>query len=207
MRVEVSGVTHTHGTGTHAVHVLHDVSFTAAAGEFLALAGRSGSGKSTLCHLLAGTTRPDRGIVCVEGRPAHEVDDWSLRSFLPQRLGIAEELSVAENAFLPARLLGRADAPDLLERLALAHLAGRPGVDTSLGEQQRTGLARALSVQPALLVLDEPTGHQDDDNVQLVLAELVRARDQGTTVVVATHDPRVIEVADRVVALAGGRVV
>ncbi|RKS75522.1 putative ABC transport system ATP-binding protein [Motilibacter peucedani] len=202
----VRAVSHVAGAGRHAVPVLTDVSVVAHRGELVALAGRSGSGKTTLCHLVAGAMRPGSGEVLVEGRPADSIDDWAVRAFLPQRLGLAEELTVEENAHLPARLRGATPDAGLLARLALDAIAAQPAVQTSLGEQQRTGLARALCLRPGLLVLDEPTGHQDDANVDRVLGELQRAAATGTTVLAATHDPRVIAVASRVVRLEGGRV-
>jgi len=201
--LEVRGVTHAFGPAT----VLHDVTLDVAAGELLALAGRSGSGKSTLCHLAAGLGAPSSGEVLVAGAPARGIEDWAVTALLPQRLALAEELTVAENALLPCWLRGMTPPDGLLRSLQLEDVAGAPVSRTSLGEQQRTALARTLSLRPRLALLDEPTGHQDDDNVERVLAALVAAREAGTTVVVATHDDRVLEAATRVVRLAGGRVV
>jgi len=127
-------------------------------------------------------------------------------SLLPQRLALAPELSVAENALLPARLRGRAVDPLLLESLGLDAIADRPVHETSLGEQQRTALARALVLGPSVAVLDEPTGHQDDEHVGLLLDALVAAARAGTLVLVATHDQRVIDVADETVRLRSGRI-
>ncbi len=187
--------------------VLHEVSLVVGRGELVVVAGRSGSGKSTLCHLVAGVGRPTRGSVTVLGAPAHTWADWTRVSLLPQRLALVPELSVAENVSWPYRLAGvRTDPGALLEALALAPLAGTLVSGTSLGEQQRTGLARALASRPDLAVLDEPTGHQDDANVERVVAALA-ARGPGTAVLVATHDERLMTVADRVVTLADGRVV
>ena len=214
--LRVKAVTHRLGLpGSPAV--LHDVDLTVEAGEWVALAGRSGSGKSTLCHLVAGLGRPTSGLVLVDGRRADQVDDWSVVSLLPQRLALIEELSVAENALLPfalrasrgtdaaARLHGEAHA-ELLATLGLTALGDRSVRQTSLGEQQRTALARALVLRPRLTVLDEPTGHQDDDHVTRVLAAIALAREHGTAVLVASHDERVLDAADRVVSLHGGRV-
>ena len=131
----------------------------------------------------------------------------------PRRHGVKtlEELSVRENVLLPTVLAGRrrpeADAQRWLDGLGLAAVADRPATAASLGEQQRAALARALVLRPRLAVLDEPTGHQDDANVALVLQMLAAARDEGTTVLIATHDDRVLAVADQVVELRGGRVV
>jgi ABC-type lipoprotein export system ATPase subunit len=201
--LQVRGVTHAYGTAT----VLHDVWLDVEPGELLALAGRSGSGKSTLCHLAAGLERPGAGEVLVDGDHASGATDWSISALLPQRLALAGELSVAENALLPCWLRGVSPPEDLLASLALLEISQAASAKTSLGEQQRTALARALSLRPRLVLLDEPTGHQDDDNVVRVLDALTAAVDAGTTVVVATHDDRVLDAASRVVRLEGGRVV
>jgi putative ABC transport system ATP-binding protein len=186
--------------------VLREVSFEVTAGRLVALAGRSGSGKSTLCHLVAGIARPVAGRLLVAGVPADAVRDWRVRGFLPQRPAVSEELSVAENVAMPLVVRGEGGAvDDLLERLDLRPVATRPAGDTSLGEQQRAGVARALVLDPALVVLDEPTGHQDDDHVALVLAALAAARDRGAALLVATHDERVLAAADRVLLLVDGR--
>ena len=201
--LQVRGVTHAYGSAT----VLHDVWLDVHEGELLALAGRSGSGKSTLCHLAGGLERPGSGEVLVEGAPAHDVEDWAVTALLPQRLALAGELSVGENALLPCWLRGRQPPDGLLASLALQDIAHAASAQTSLGEQQRTALARALALRPRLVLLDEPTGHQDDDNVVRVVDAVRAAADCGTTVVVATHDDRVLEAASRVVRLDGGRVV
>jgi ABC-type lipoprotein export system ATPase subunit len=200
--VEVADVSHTRGSTT----VLHDIDLRLEAGRLAVLAGRSGSGKSTLCHLVAGVMTPSKGEVRVDGRPAHRVRDWAAVSLLPQRLALATELTVAENALLPARIRRRTPDPDLLESLGLAGIAGRPVHQTSQGERQRTALARALVLSSAVAVLDEPTGHQDDEHVGMVVDALRAAVTAGTLVLVATHDQRIIDVADDVVRLRSGRV-
>jgi ABC-type multidrug transport system ATPase subunit len=200
--VEVSGVSHARGSVT----VLHDISFRLQRGRLAVLAGRSGSGKSTLCHLVAGVMTPTAGTVRVDGRPAHRVRDWATVSLLPQRLALAGELTVAENALLPARIRGGAIDPTQLERLGLDGIAGRPIHQTSQGERQRTALARALVLGSAVAVLDEPTGHQDDEHVGMVVDALRAAVGGGSLVLVATHDERIIDVADEVLRLHGGRV-
>jgi ABC-type lipoprotein export system ATPase subunit len=200
--VEVSAVTHERA----GVTILHEVDLRLDGSRLVVLAGRSGSGKSTLCHLVAGVARPSRGSVTVADRPADRVRDWAVTSLLPQRLALATEMTVGENATLPARLRGGPDDPDLLARLGLDAIADRPAGATSLGEQQRTALARALVLRPAVAVLDEPTGHQDDEHVGLILGALVTAARAGTLVLVATHDQRVIDLADERIHLRSGRV-
>ena len=203
--VEVRGVSHTRGSGAAATRVLHEVDLVLERAALAVLAGRSGSGKSTLCHLVAGVMAPTAGQVLVAGRPAHPVADWAEVSLLPQRLSLDPELTVAENVLLPAGLRRRKAGTELLDRLGLTPIAGRPARDTSLGEQQRTALARALILEPAVAVLDEPTGHQDDDHVHMVLDVLAAAVRSGTLALVASHDPRVIDIADVVVRMRSGR--
>lgn len=130
--------------------------------------------------------------------------DWGVCSLLPQRLALAPEMTVAENASLPARLRARPDGPALLERLGPDAVRDRPAGATSLGEQQRTALARALALRPAVAVLDEPTGHQDDEHVGLILDTLTAAAGAGSLVLVATHDHRVVDIADATVNLRAG---
>ena len=202
----VSDVTHAFGPTAGDV-VVHDVSFRAAAEEIVVLAGRSGSGKSTLLHLVAGVMTPTHGAIEVLGGDVPSRRDWADVSLMPQRSSVSPELTVLENVALPAALRGRSVDDGLLESLGLLEIRDRPATDTSLGEQQRISLARALSLVPTLVLLDEPTSHQDDDHVELVLAALGAARSSGSTLLVATHDPRVIAIADRVVHLEQGRVV
>ena len=204
--VEVHDVSHTRGSGAAATEVLRRVDLSLAPATTVVLAGRSGSGKSTLCHLIAGVMPPTGGRVLVGGRPAYPAADWATVSLLPQRLALDPELTVAENVLLPAGLRGRDAGADLLDRLGLTAIAGRPARDTSLGEQQRAALARALVLGPAVAVLDEPTAHQDDDHVHLVLEALRAAVAQGTLTLVATHDQRVIDIADVVVRMHSGAV-
>ena len=204
--VQLRGVSHTRGSGAAATRVLHEVDLVLERAAVAVLAGRSGSGKSTLCHLVAGVMAPSAGQVLVGGRPAHPVADWAEVSLLPQRLSLDPELTVAENVLLPAGLRGRRTGTELLDRLGLTPIAGRPARDTSLGEQQRTALARALILEPAVAVLDEPTGHQDDDHVHLVLDVLAAAVRASTLALVASHDPRVIDIADVVVRMRSGRI-
>ncbi len=201
--LQVRGVGHRRG----ATGVLEDIDLALPGATLAVLAGRSGSGKSTLCHLVAGVMAPTTGAVLVGGRPAHPAPDWATVSLLPQRLALDPELTVAENVLLPAGVRGRPPATDLLDRLGLTAIAGRPARDTSLGEQQRTALARALVLPSTVAVLDEPTAHQDDEHVHLVLDALGAAVRAGTLVLVATHDQRVIDTAGVVVRLRSGRIV
>ena len=200
--VRLVGVRHAYGE----TRVLDGVDLEAVAGEVVALAGPSGSGKSTVVHLVAGFEEPQHGLVEVLGRPPGPDPDWSRVAVVPQHHGLVEGLSVEDNVLLPAlRRDPRATRPDLLEALDLEALARRRVEETSLGEQQRAAVARSLVLDPRVVVLDEPTAHQDEAHVAQVLEALRRGADGGTAVLVATHDPVVLEASDRVVALVDGR--
>ncbi len=201
--VVVSEVSHVFGS----TYALHDISLEVERGRLVVLAGRSGSGKSTLLHLVAGAAAPSLGTVRVNGTEAHRLRDWSVVSLMPQRASVSGELSVGENVELPAALHGCQPRGDLLDELGLSELASRRATDISLGEQQRTALARALVLDPMLALLDEPTAHQDDEHVDLVLSAISSAGARGTSVLVATHDPRVVACADEVIRLESGRLV
>jgi ABC-type lipoprotein export system ATPase subunit len=201
--VVVAGVTH--GERSPGIPILSDVSLSAMPGEVVVLEGRSGSGKSTLCQLIAGLEPPDQGRVLVGGTAAVSVRDWARLALLPQRLGLPAELTVAENVNLPRWVRGLPERPELLEAFDLVHLAGNLSGQASRGEQQRVAIARAAALGPAVIVLDEPTSHQDEAHADLVAHQLLELARAGSAVLVATHDPRLVSEADQVVHLHAGR--
>jgi putative ABC transport system ATP-binding protein len=208
---EVEEVTKSYHRGEEVVHALHGVSMKLHESELVALMGRSGSGKTTLLNVIGGWEPPDRGRVhgpAVEGRPIR----WHHVAMLPQHLGLIDELSLRANIEYPARLEGRLEASrpaveELLEILGLAELQDRSPREVSVGEQQRTALARALVLQPRLLLADEPTAHQDRGWGDRVAQVLRGAADHGTCCLVATHNERVLGLFDRVIPMADGLVV
>jgi putative ABC transport system ATP-binding protein len=180
-----------------------DASLRIGSGELAGLLGRSGSGNSTLLMAAGGWLRPDGGSVSLPGLRWHET------AYLAQRFGLLPELSVAENVGLPLRLTGTEDdglVAGVLARLGLDGLAGRLPAETSVGQQQRTALARCLVSQPAALLADEPTSHQDAASAELVWRALDHACAAGTACLVATHDEAAARQADRVWHIADGRV-
>lgn len=219
--VVVEHVSRTYGTGAAAVHATQDVSFTVQPGELVALVGRSGSGKTTLLNIIGGLDRPDEGRVVVDGREVSSLDERGLVelrrdvvSFVFQTFGLVPVLSAAENVGVPLRLRSvptafrEARVELLLDLVGLgAHTQQRPG-ELSGGQQQRVGLARALANSPRLLIADEPTGQLDTETGLAIMA-LLRAvvQAEGMTAIVSTHDPLMIQLADRVVRLADGRLV
>ena len=195
--------------GPERVHALSDASLHIHPGEIVALVGPSGSGKTTLLSVLAGWESTDGGEVRWHGEPQGEPSrlTWSELAIVPQTLGLMEELTVRENVELPRRLgdAGEHRAGPLLAELGLDELAGRLPAELSLGEQQRTALARALVLEPGLLMADEPTGHQDVEWTRGVLRVLREAADRRVACLVATHHRAIVRYADRVVSIGDGR--
>jgi putative ABC transport system ATP-binding protein len=177
------------------------------AGRLTVVRGRSGSGKSTLLAVLAGWAEPDTGLI--ERHPTASVGRWSGTAIVPQAQGLAPELTSRENVELPLRLAGgdvdRDMVGELLRRLDLDELADRRPGEISLGQRQRVALARALVADPAVILVDEPTSHQDGGHADTVIAALRRAASRGAAVLVATHDPAVIAAAHDIVDLDAPR--
>ena len=205
--VRLVNVDKTYGEGDEAVHALLDVTLEARAGEVVGLIGRSGSGKTTLLNVAAGWESPDAGTVDV---PADGSMGWSDVAVVPQRLGLMEELSAQENVEYPARMAGvlaerRSLVDGLMEVLGLIELRSRYPKETSLGEQQRIALARALVLRPRLLIADEPTGHQDAGWAARIMWVLREAAGAGCCCVIATHDRDLIDQLDQGFPMANGR--
>jgi len=196
--------------GPDTIHAIRDASLDLRRGEIALLLGRSGSGKSTLLTLMAGWQPSDTGEVRFFGSAADPAAlPWAELSFLPQRFGLLPELSVRENVEYPVRLLGPLDgrspaAERLLEELGLSELADRPPNETSIGQQQRTALARALVLRPTVLLADEPTSHQDAGWRDAVWRLLLEAAAEGTTCLVATHEEEAAQYATRILRVAEG---
>ena len=195
--IRVRGLVKRYGP-THAVD---DVSFELPPGHVGIVLGRSGSGKSTLLMAVGGWLEPDAGTVSLGRRPS-----WRSVGYLPQRFGLLPELSIASNVRLPVRLGGGGDdVADLLDRLDLAAVARRLPAETSIGQQQRAALARALVQRPAVLLADEPTSHQDAESAELAWQAILDARAHGTACLVATHDVAAAARGDSVWQLVDGR--
>jgi putative ABC transport system ATP-binding protein len=199
---------------------LREAAVSVSAGEVLAVMGPSGSGKSTLLHCLAGIFTPDSGEVWFDGRRLDTLDDGSRSELRRTAFGfvfqfgqLVPELTVADNVALPL-LLGRtrrkpayARAASWLERLELGGLGGRRTGELSGGQAQRVAIARALVTAPRVIFADEPTGSLDSLTGEHVMELLVGlAREEGTTVIVVTHDARVAAGADREIVVRDGKV-
>ncbi len=216
--LRIEHLTKTYGSGDTAVCALDDVSFSVAAGEFLAIIGSSGSGKSTLLHLIGGVDRPTSGTVFLNGENVFERSDEQLAVFRRREVGLVYQfynlvpvLDVVENMCLPVLMDGR---PVNDRRLAgLVRTLGLNGREHHLpnqlsgGQQQRVAIGRALMNAPAVVLADEPTGNLDSRNSAEIMALLRKSnRELGQTLIVITHDEEIALSADRVISLEDGRV-
>ena len=217
--VDVAGVTRVFRRGGEEVHALRGVDLVVPAGRMVALHGRSGSGKTTLLNVVGGLDRPTDGRVVVCGADLVAADDRRLVelrrdriAFVFQAFGLLPVLSAAENVEVPLRLHAvparerAARVATLLELVGLEHRAAHRPAELSGGEQQRVAIARALANDPDLLIADEPTGQLDSGTGRRMM-DLLRALvdERGLSMLVATHDPTLLEDADVVHELVDGR--
>jgi putative ABC transport system ATP-binding protein len=205
-------------TPAETIRALDGVSLDVEEGEFLALEGASGSGKSTLLNLIAGLDEPTSGAVQVAGHQLHRLSTADRGRLRLKSIGVVfqdnnliAEFSILENILVPLRALGldptaaRREARRALDRLGIGDLADRRPRDVSGGQRQRGGIARAIAGSRRVLLADEPTGALDSHNSIALFETLRELARQGTTVIVATHDPLVSPFVDRVLRLRDGR--
>jgi putative ABC transport system ATP-binding protein len=207
----------TDSTGTLAI--LRDIDFSLAARETAAIVGASGSGKSTLLSIIAGLDTPTRGTVRIAGEDLFALDEDAraeLRArqvgFVFQSFQLMGNLTALENVMLPLELANRRDArrtaADMLERVGLSQRLGHYPRVLSGGEQQRVALARAFVVKPAVLLADEPTGSLDFATGETVMELMFTLnREQGTTLVLVTHDRAIADRCEQRITIEAGRIV
>jgi ABC-type lipoprotein export system ATPase subunit len=200
--IHLDGVSRRFRRGAESVLAVDDVSLDVIPGELIVISGPSGSGKTTLLNLLIGWEQPDAGARTARG----PTDRWADLAVVPQQLGLIDHCTVGENVRLPGRVNRLEFDPDhAMERLGIEHLADRFPQETSLGEQQRTAVARAVVTRPRVLVVDEPTSHQDERNAARIVELLAEIAAAGSAIVAATHDERVTAVADHHLLMRDGR--
>ena len=207
----------TDSTGT--LDILRDIDFRLAARETAAIVGASGSGKSTLLSIIAGLDTPTRGTVRLDGQDLFAIDEDARAALRAQKVGFVFQsfqlmgnLTALENVMLPLELAERRDArkaaTEMLARVGLGQRLSHYPKVLSGGEQQRVALARAFVVQPTVLLADEPTGSLDfatGETIMKLMFEL--NREQGTTLVLVTHDRAIAAQCDRRITIEAGRVV
>ena len=204
--------------GGHVVSILKGLNFEVPYKQMVSIVGPSGSGKSTLLGLLAGLDKPTAGSIRLNSQ---EITTWTesqLAHFRRQNIGylfqafhLIPTLTALENVMLPMELSGDATAKDrardLLEAVELQDRQHHYPTQLSGGEQQRVAVARAFSCRPPILLADEPTGNLDSATGQLVIDLLLRLhRDQGSTLILVTHDPSLAEQTERIITLRDGTI-
>lgn len=205
--------------GSNVFTAVQPTDFELPEGQVTEITGRSGSGKSTLLNLLAGLLAPSTGKVWLDDADLYALPDGALSRLRNRRVGVIPQgqsglhsLTVLENVLLPARLYGKGPVPEararqLLERMGIADLADvRPG-DLSGGEMRRMAIARALILEPSVVLADEPTGDLDDGNTAAVLELLRDTARQGAAVLLVTHEAGAARYADAVYRMDGGRLI
>ena len=207
--------------GSEEIVAVDGVSLEVPAGKFIALVGRSGSGKTTLLNLMAGLDRASSGAILFEDRDVADMSESELIDlrrhrigFVFQSFGLLPLLSAFENVELPLRISGTGSrererrANEALEMVGLAARARHRPYELSGGEQQRVAIARAMVIRPSLMLADEPTGELDSSNARAIFglfADMVR--EEGISVVAATHDSTLLNLADEVLEMRDGRVI
>jgi putative ABC transport system ATP-binding protein len=218
--VQVRGVSKDYALGEQRVHALRETSLDVEEGEFLAIAGPSGSGKSTLLNLIGCIDMPSAGHILIDGedvagKTPDELADLRARKigFVFQTFNLLPVLSAAENVEYPLlqfrfdKSRRRARVRRYLELVGVGDYADHRPNQLSGGQRQRVAIARALIARPAIVLADEPTANLDHRTGTSIL-ELMQAinRDKGTTFIFSTHDPKIIDMADRVVRIEDGEV-
>ena len=216
--LEVNNLSKTYTNGNRSLTVLENIDFTINEGESMSIVGPSGSGKTTLLGLCAGLDKPSTGTVILYNSVLNNLSEderATLRNehvgFIFQNFQLIPTLSALENVMIPLELQGNSNARNkatvLLERVGLADRMSHYPSQLSGGEQQRVSLARAFCNDPKILFADEPTGNLDDDtshSVEALMFEL--NKEQGTTLVIVTHDIELANKTQRIIQLKGGHI-
>ena len=219
--IEVRALTKSIDTGTHRVDILRGIDLVIPRGQFAAIMGPSGSGKSTLLGLIAGLDTPTSGSISIDGLDITKLREDELAQLRGKKLGFVFQsyhliptLTALENVVLPMEFSGSENgiaggrAEHLLESVGLIDRRAHYPAQLSGGEQQRVALARAFMMKPSVLLADEPTGNLDSGNGRHVLELLIRLnKEEGTTLVLVTHDELLASHAERRIELRDGRIV
>jgi putative ABC transport system ATP-binding protein len=219
MLVEVNDLTRTYMMGSTEVNALRGVSFSVERGEFVAIMGPSGSGKSTLMHLLGCLDQPTSGTYLLDGTPMENLSDRELShlrnhkvGFVFQAFNLISQLTILENVEVPLIYMGmdrvrrQSLCLDMLKAVGLAHRARHRPNELSGGENQRVAIARALVTNPDIILADEPTGNLDTKTGQEIMEILQKLNEQGTTIVLVTHEIAKAKWARRLIHMQDGKI-
>jgi len=217
--LEVNHLVKTYGKGENKIFAVNDVSFSVEKGEFVAIIGSSGSGKSTLLHMIGGVDDKDSGDIIVNGKNISNISENELAIYRRRDVGIVYQfynliptLTIKENIEIPYRLDGKkvndGQMDNMLNILGLNHRKDNLPNQLSGGEQQRTSIGRALINKPLILLADEPTGNLDSKNSQEIVSLLKSYnKDFSQTIILVTHDPKIAEIADRIIEMRDGKII
>ena len=208
-QIEVKNVSKSYGKKK----ILDSVSFNVEKGEILLIEGRSGIGKTTLLNIMAGIDHPDEGTVIIEGKDIFKMNEDKRAKFRLEKMGVIfqqmnliEDLNVMENIALPLKLAGKKwkeRVDELLKYMKIENLKYEMPTSLSGGEMQRCAIARAIANEPEILIADEPTSNLDDENTKNISELFMRInKEMGTTIIIATHDPRINHIASEIINLA-----
>lgn len=203
--------------GANFFYALNETNFYIEGGTLAAITGRSGGGKTTLLNILGGLMQPSSGTITVDGEDLYQMDDKKLSLFrnqhiavIPQGVSAVYTLPVLENVLLPTMMYGKRTAENiiraekLLQQFGIDDLRDAMPSELSGGELRRMAIARAMVTEPEIILADEPTGDLDDENTVIVLELLRKTADQGTAVLVISHDADTLKYADRIYRMDAG---
>lgn len=220
MLLDVKNLRKDYQRGSQHFSAVNNVSFSMAQTDFISIMGKSGSGKTTLLNMIAGLLTPTQGKITINGTNLFELDDKQVSAFrnqnigyIPQGSSLLPNLTVLENIRLPFYLTKRENqsslnyALDLLEKAKISYLKDTYPANMSGGEMRRIAILRALICRPQLVIADEPTSDLDEESSAQIMALLTEIHQQGTGLLIVTHDNDVANYSQRTLKMSSGRLI
>ncbi|MBI0004649.1 ABC transporter ATP-binding protein [Gilliamella sp. W8126] len=220
MLLDVKNLRKDYQRGSQHFSAVNNVSFSMAQTDFISIMGKSGSGKTTLLNMIAGLLTPTQGKITINGTNLFELDDKQVSAFrnqnigyIPQGSSLLPNLTVLENIRLPFYLTKRENqsslnyALDLLEKAKIGYLKDTYPANMSGGEMRRIAILRALICRPQLVIADEPTSDLDEESSAQIMALLTEIHQQGTALLIVTHDNDVANYSQRTLKMSSGRLI